>query len=166
MKNGAEAMGFRAFSVKGMEYVCLHTFRLCSVVPFDTAKGTESRPGRNRKRRFPPDPHPYPAPWNAAAMGRLRLLRIALNFRFQRKQSIAKSTYAICIGFGAAANVERGALPELSTIFHLLGCPLCVTSSSHFCGFMQACVSFNPQPLSFMHSGRILFSSIPRRYAR
>ena len=65
-----------------------------SVVPFDTAKGTESRPGRNRKRRFPPDPHPYHTLWGAAASLTSPLLRIALNFRFQRKQSIAKSTYA------------------------------------------------------------------------
>ena len=31
-----------------------------NVVPFDTAKGTESRPGRNRNRRFPPDPRAVP----------------------------------------------------------------------------------------------------------
>ena len=69
------------------------------------------------EKRFPP----VPLRLLSELVARLRpgaapVAADSLNFRFQRKQSIAKSTYAICIGSGAAANVERGSLPKLSQI--------------------------------------------------
>ena len=62
---------------------------------FRVSKAAQSRRGK-RKTAFPPDP--LLSPWSCVSgckPGRLWLLRVALNFRFQRKQPFAKSPHGL-----------------------------------------------------------------------
>ena len=76
-----------------------------------------------------------------------------MNFRLRRKQSIAKSTYASCIGVGAAASVERGS-GLLAFFLYVVPQLLAQTVQHHCLLFIQ---NLNLDPLQHvLHEGHVL----------